>query len=104
MFFFFKQKTAYEIYECDWSSDVCSSDLGATQSSVVVLKRRNEVMLLVEDNGCGFKIDPVQQNSDSCLGLMGMKERAALLGGSCTVESILERGTIVRVRIPLEEA
>ena len=26
-FFFFKQKTAYEIYQCDWSSDVCSSDL-----------------------------------------------------------------------------
>src|ERR1051326_9375867 len=27
--FFFKQKTAYEIKECDWSSDVCSSDLDA---------------------------------------------------------------------------
>ena len=26
-FFFFKQKTAYEVYQCDWSSDVCSSDL-----------------------------------------------------------------------------
>ena len=26
-FFFFTQKTAYEIYQCDWSSDVCSSDL-----------------------------------------------------------------------------
>ena len=24
-FFFFKQKTAYEIRNCDWSSDVCSS-------------------------------------------------------------------------------
>src|ERR1051326_9384452 len=27
IFFFFNQKTAYEIKECDWSSDVCSSDL-----------------------------------------------------------------------------
>ena len=26
-FFFFKQKTAYEFVDCDWSSDVCSSDL-----------------------------------------------------------------------------
>ena len=25
--FFFEQKTAYELYQCDWSSDVCSSDL-----------------------------------------------------------------------------
>ena len=30
MFFFFKQKTAYEIGTGDWSSDVCSSDLSAT--------------------------------------------------------------------------
>src|SRR3546814_1243868 len=28
VFFFFKQKTAYEIRISDWSSDVCSSDLG----------------------------------------------------------------------------
>src|SRR5881394_4493624 len=30
IFFFFKQKTAYEIGWCDWSSDVCSSDLSAS--------------------------------------------------------------------------
>ena len=38
-FFFFKQKTAYEIKECDWSSDVCSSDLEvpATSEEVIVL-------------------------------------------------------------------
>ena len=36
MFFFFKQKTAYEIYQCDWSSDVCSSDL---------YRRRNHIEL-----------------------------------------------------------
>src|SRR3546814_3440356 len=28
IFFFFKQKTAYEMRISDWSSDVCSSDLG----------------------------------------------------------------------------
>src|SRR3546814_10335453 len=30
MFFFFKQKTAYEMRISDWSSDVCSSDLSST--------------------------------------------------------------------------
>src|SRR3546814_3731039 len=30
-FFFFKQKTAYEMRISDWSSDVCSSDLGGQQ-------------------------------------------------------------------------
>src|SRR5213596_3897410 len=32
-FFFFKQKTAYEIRPCDWSSDVCSSDLNPAARS-----------------------------------------------------------------------
>src|SRR6056300_583530 len=30
VFFFFEQKTAYDLSECDWSSDVCSSDLYTT--------------------------------------------------------------------------
>src|SRR3546814_2656764 len=33
MFFFFKQKTAYEMRISDWSSDVCSSDLSASCSA-----------------------------------------------------------------------
>src|SRR3546814_9933920 len=32
MFFFFKQKTAYEMRISDWSSDVCSSDLSRLQT------------------------------------------------------------------------
>src|SRR3546814_7775439 len=35
MFFFFKQKTAYEMRISDWSSDVCSSDLGRNLSRSV---------------------------------------------------------------------
>src|SRR3546814_4197753 len=40
-FFVFKQKTAYEMRISDWSSDVCSSDLGMTIS----LSRREFVIL-----------------------------------------------------------
>src|SRR3546814_1922473 len=36
-FFFFKQKTAYEMRISDWSSDVCSSDLTKVQVGVPVL-------------------------------------------------------------------
>src|SRR3546814_9704120 len=36
IFFFFKQKTAYEMRISDWSSDVCSSDLGQTPATVLV--------------------------------------------------------------------
>src|SRR3546814_4421543 len=34
MFFFFKQKTAYEMRISDWSSDVCSSDLRAMRRAL----------------------------------------------------------------------
>ena len=37
-FFFFKQKTAYEIKECDWSSDVCSSDLKKIGNYIALLQ------------------------------------------------------------------
>src|SRR2546430_3819743 len=36
-FFFFKQKTAYEI-DCDWSSDVCSSDLDRRAQGIPPLR------------------------------------------------------------------
>ena len=38
LFFFFKQKTAYEIVDCDWSSDVCSSDLIMKLGALLILK------------------------------------------------------------------
>ena len=39
MFFFFKQKTAYEITASDWSSDVCSSDLFGVAALVSYVSR-----------------------------------------------------------------
>src|SRR3546814_20487329 len=42
LFFFFKQKTAYEMRISDWSSDVCSSDLA---HALVRLQRRQPVAL-----------------------------------------------------------
>src|SRR3546814_13775948 len=41
VFFFFKQKTAYEMRISDWSSDVCSSDLDSGDVDVVLHRERN---------------------------------------------------------------
>ena len=41
--FFFKQKTAYEIKECDWSSDVCSSDLYGEDSKEIYKFEKEEL-------------------------------------------------------------
>src|SRR3546814_15763311 len=49
MIFFFKQKTAYEMRMSDWSSDVCSSDLGIEAERV-----RRESAAGDEDVGLGL--------------------------------------------------
>src|SRR3546814_2542925 len=40
-FFFFKQKTAYEMRISDWSSDVCSSDLTMALPAIIESDREN---------------------------------------------------------------
>src|SRR3546814_5864697 len=62
MFFFFKQKTAYEMRISDWSSDVCSSDLtdqrlarlGRSQN--VVIKTSASMMLELAELGLGYVV------------------------------------------------
>src|SRR3546814_3627186 len=44
IFFFFKQKTAYEMRISDWSSDVCSSDLDMADILVVQREDRHAVV------------------------------------------------------------
>jgi signal transduction histidine kinase len=75
---------------------------GASRVGVVLLRRRDAVTLLVEDNGNGFDPSRVEVGSRGGLGLIGMRERIALCGGSFVVESSPGAGTTIRVRIPLE--
>jgi PAS domain S-box-containing protein len=67
--------------------------------SVLIHRNPSEVRLVVEDDGKGFAVS--ETPSEAQLGLVGMRERAHLLGGSLTVESSLGRGTTVCVRVPL---
>ena len=51
--YLFKQKTAYEIKECDWSSDVCSSDL-CGKRLVIKWGRRGKFLSCSEYPRCKF--------------------------------------------------
>jgi len=55
--FFFKQKTAYEIVDCDWSSDVCSSDLSRDdllEMGGVILDRLRRVAARMDGSNIDF--------------------------------------------------
>jgi len=66
--------------------------------SVVVARSAGRLRVLVEDDGTGF--DPAAVPATS-LGLRGMRERAALVGGSVTVTSAPAWGTAVVLEVPL---
>ena len=73
----------------------------ARQVSVIVEKPDGEVRLIVEDDGRGFDVPTTlaRARAERRLGLAGMRERAALAGGTLTVESAPGRGTTLYVRL-----
>jgi two-component system sensor histidine kinase UhpB len=70
--------------------------------SVVVHRNNAKVRLVVEDDGQGFEVGAAL--SESQLGLLGMRERAHLVGGSMTVESSRGVGTTIGVTVPFPTA
>ncbi len=73
----------------------------AGRASIVLLRQPNEVTLLVEDDGVGFRADEASAGPRDGLGLLGMRERSALVGGNFTIQTAPGEGTVLRVRIPL---
>ncbi len=71
----------------------------ATRAEVVLQKQGNRLVLLIHDNGRGF--DQANPAPSKSLGLLGMRERAAILGGRVDISSAPGQGTTVTAWIPL---
>jgi len=69
----------------------------ATRVLVCVRATQSGVAVTVRDNGIGFETGRAASQS---LGLLGMRERAAMIGGQIRVRSLPGRGTIVRLQLP----
>jgi two-component system, NarL family, sensor histidine kinase UhpB len=66
----------------------------------VMLERRPDcVTLIIEDDGVGFDADGETANGEG-FGLIGMQERAALVGATLQIESAVGSGTTILVRMP----
>jgi signal transduction histidine kinase len=65
-------------------------------------KLPNAICLKIKDNGKSFQAQRVMQSKrNTRLGLIGMRERLEMVGGSFSVESAPGKGTTVRAQIPL---
>jgi signal transduction histidine kinase len=78
----------------------------AKRVSLVLQRRKDQAVVVVEDDGVGFDAESVTvpAREGGQLGLLGMRERVALVGGTLTIESTPGRGTTVIARVPLSPA
>jgi PAS domain S-box-containing protein len=72
----------------------------ATRVSILLEHRGRDAVLIIEDDGSGFNPDAPRTDASSGLGLVSMRERAQIIGGSLDVESQPGKGTTIFLRIP----
>lgn len=75
----------------------------ATEVELSISKNSAQVELIIKDNGKGFAVGETskESNQKGGFGLIGIVERAKLLGGFASIESIKEVGTTVLVILPI---
>ncbi len=76
---------------------------GAKNVEVSLKKYDDRLVLTISDDGVGFNVNQLRKDekSNRGYGLLSMKERISLIGGSCSVNSEPRKGTTVTAVIPL---
>ncbi len=72
--------------------------------SVMAMRQDEMAIVQIADNGVGFDVAAVNENYEarSSLGMVNMKERAELLDGTFSLDSVRGRGTTITVLLPLK--
>jgi signal transduction histidine kinase len=75
---------------------------GAKHFKLSIVKSYPHIIFTAKDDGVGFDSNDFNQHKDT-LGLLSMRERASMLGGSFSLQTAKGRGTHIRIKIPLNE-
>jgi signal transduction histidine kinase len=75
----------------------------ATRFKLSIIKSFPNIIFLAQDDGIGFDTEKFMENKPT-LGLLSMRERAAMLGGKFTLHTSKGAGVRVRIEIPLKES
>ena len=91
----------YRIFQETFSNIIRHSN--ATAVKIAINFENCIFSAIIEDNGKGFKPDKADKNKNENFGIIGMKERAEILGGSLHIKTKAGHGTTVSFNIPLDK-
>jgi len=76
---------------------------GARHFKLSIIKGYPHIIFAAEDDGVGFDSSEFNRHKDT-LGLLSMRERASILGGSFSMRATEGKGVHIRIKIPLNES
>ncbi|RYD79532.1 MAG: PAS domain S-box protein, partial [Sphingobacteriales bacterium] len=89
----------FRIYQESLTNVMRHADASKVEASLSITD--NEIKLVIADDGKGFVVEEIANKKT--LGLMGMRERATLLGGTYEISSMPEKGTAVIIVVPFKK-
>jgi PAS domain S-box-containing protein len=92
-----KSTTAFRIFQEALTNILRHAE--ATRVNIQIKEEDGEFILTISDNGRGITDD--EKSGQRTLGLLGMRERAHLVGGKIDINGLAGKGTVVTVRIPI---
>ena len=86
---------------CQESLTNVARHAGAKHVRIYLLEEEDHALLSIQDDGQG--IDPQKlKRKEKTLGLLGMKERALMMGGTLTINSAVGAGVTLSIKVPIE--
>lgn len=71
----------------------------ATQVTAFLKKENEDLLITIKDNGKGFDISSIENKET--LGILGIKERIAIIKGTYAIDSIPGEGTTIEIKVPV---
>ncbi len=76
----------------------------ASRVDVTIQKLAGTVCMTIQDNGKSFPVDQILgSGKNRRLGLLGMRERVEMVGGTLRIESALGKGTLIQAQMPITQ-
>ncbi len=96
-----KKTVLYRVFQESMTN--ITQHAAATKVSIRMVCREGYVRMTIRDNGCGFRAGKLlDAETGAHLGLLGMRERVEMSGGTFSAESIPRKSTTIKVDLPLD--